>query len=243
MELQGDECSHLYHCSQQGRAHATHGAVLQHLWDMFLDAEYGYGWRVGRTLKNPGAPEHLRTWRADLFGFDPSCVCVLVEVSVTCLTGDSAMRSRGEDMRGRVKALLRDTHDLTYTRNARASTSPRSIGFCVIWDCISSSSSSSSIFQNEKYAQPPDRGGDSGAQCFVRTLCLSSDVALGARANAFLKQVIGFDKKEGAAWHAHFSSTAGVYLVYYLVLHFLAAVDFHGFYGDERRLCRQGPWS
>ena len=34
------------------------------------------------------------------------------------------------------------THDLTYTRNARASTSPRSIGFCVIWDCISSSSSS-----------------------------------------------------------------------------------------------------
>ena len=36
------------------------------------------------------------------------------------------------------------THDLTYTRNARASTSPRSIGFCVIWDCISSSSSSSS---------------------------------------------------------------------------------------------------
>ena len=33
------------------------------------------------------------------------------------------------------------THDLIYTRNARASTSPRSIGFCVIWDCISSSSS------------------------------------------------------------------------------------------------------
>ena len=34
------------------------------------------------------------------------------------------------------------TRDLTYTRNARASTSPRSTGFCVIWDCISSSSSS-----------------------------------------------------------------------------------------------------
>ena len=28
------------------------------------------------------------------------------------------------------------------TRNARAPTSPRSIGFCAIWDCISSSSSS-----------------------------------------------------------------------------------------------------
>ena len=34
------------------------------------------------------------------------------------------------------------THDLTYTRNARASTSPRSTGFCVIWDCVGSSSSS-----------------------------------------------------------------------------------------------------
>ena len=35
------------------------------------------------------------------------------------------------------------THDLTYTRNARASTSPRSIGFCGIWGCTRSSSSSS----------------------------------------------------------------------------------------------------
>ena len=46
------------------------------------------------------------------------------------------------------------THDLTYTRSARAahaqrtrsaraSASPRCAGFCVIWDCISSSSSSS----------------------------------------------------------------------------------------------------
>ena len=34
------------------------------------------------------------------------------------------------------------THNLTYTRNVRASTSPRKIGFCAIWGCISSSSSS-----------------------------------------------------------------------------------------------------
>ena len=34
------------------------------------------------------------------------------------------------------------THDLTYTRSARTSTSPRGTGICVIWDCISSSSSS-----------------------------------------------------------------------------------------------------
>ena len=54
------------------------------------------------------SPEHLRTWRAGLFGFDPSGVFVLVEVSVTCLMGDSAMRSRGEDMRDRVEALIRE---------------------------------------------------------------------------------------------------------------------------------------
>ena len=34
------------------------------------------------------------------------------------------------------------THDLTYTRSVRASTSPRSTGFCVIWDYITSNSSS-----------------------------------------------------------------------------------------------------
>ena len=28
------------------------------------------------------------------------------------------------------------THNLAYTRSARASTSPRSIGFCVIWDVL-----------------------------------------------------------------------------------------------------------
>ena len=31
-------------------------------------------------------------------------------------------------------------HDLTYTRSARASNSPYSTGFCVKWDCVSSSS-------------------------------------------------------------------------------------------------------
>ena len=42
---------------------------------MLLGAEFGYGWRVEYTLENAGAPEHLRTWRVDLFGFDPSGVC------------------------------------------------------------------------------------------------------------------------------------------------------------------------
>ena len=32
------------------------------------------------------------------------------------------------------------THDLTYTRSARAPTSPRIDGFCVIWDCTRTSS-------------------------------------------------------------------------------------------------------
>ena len=36
---------------------------------MLLGAEFGYGWRVERTLENPGAPDNLRSWRADLFGF------------------------------------------------------------------------------------------------------------------------------------------------------------------------------
>ena len=69
LKLQGDEYSHLYHCSQQGRAHAPHDAVLEQLRAMLLDAECGYGWRVERTLENPGAPVHLRTWRADRFAF------------------------------------------------------------------------------------------------------------------------------------------------------------------------------
>ena len=64
MGLQGKECSHLYHCSQQGRAYATHGAVLEKVMDMPLDAECGYGWHVERALEYPGAPKHLRTWRA-----------------------------------------------------------------------------------------------------------------------------------------------------------------------------------
>ena len=51
LELQGDECSHLNHCSQQGRANAAHDAVLEQLRGMLLDAEYGYGWRVERTLE------------------------------------------------------------------------------------------------------------------------------------------------------------------------------------------------
>ena len=50
MVLQGNECSHLNLCSQQGRAHATHDAVLKELRDMPLGAECGYGWRVERTL-------------------------------------------------------------------------------------------------------------------------------------------------------------------------------------------------
>ena len=42
------------------------------------------------------------------------------------------------------------------TRNARAPTSPRSIGFCAIWDCISSSSSS--ISKLSKISKDPMPG-------------------------------------------------------------------------------------
>ena len=65
--------------------------------------------------------------------------------------------------------------DLTYTRNARASTSPRSTGFCVIWNCISSSSSSSPLW----FALPSNtgtcRGDDYVDQClgYLRSLGLA----------------------------------------------------------------------
>ena len=160
MELQGKECSHLYHCSQQGRAYATHGALLEQVMDMLLDAEYGYGWHVERTLENPGAPKHLRTWRADLVGFDPSGVCVLVDVSHTCLTGNSAMNSRGMDMRGRVEALHRDV-EMRKIRNPRIEAATRA--------------------RNALFVP------------FV----LSSIGSLGGRANAHLKSMFGFVKKEG----------------------------------------------
>ena len=91
---------------------------------MLLDVEYGYGWRVGRTLENPGAPEQFRTWRADLLGLGPSGVCDLVDVPVICLNGDSAMRSRGEDIRGRVEALLRDA-EMRNIRNPRIEAATR----------------------------------------------------------------------------------------------------------------------
>ena len=48
-------------------------------------------------------------------------------------------------------------HPLTlrfYTRNARAPTSPRSIGFCVIWDCISSSSSFTQTKLHQTFRRP-----------------------------------------------------------------------------------------
>ena len=160
LKLQNDKCSHLYHCSQQGRAYGTHGAVLEQVQDMLLDARYGYGWRMEITVENPGAPPDLCKWRADLFGFGPSGECILVDVSVTCLTGDSAMRSRGMDMRGRVEALLRDV-EMRKIRNPRIEAATRA--------------------RNALFVP------------FV----LSSNGALGARANAFLKLVFDHVKKEG----------------------------------------------
>ena len=38
--------------------------------------------------------------------------------------------------------------------------------------------------------------------------------------------------------YAQLPSTSGVNSVYYLVFNFLAAADFHGIYGDERRFSR-----
>ena len=54
--------------------------------------------------------------------------------------------------------------------------------------------------------------------------------------------MFGFVNKEGRLG-MRFSYTAGVYLVYYLDLHFLAEADLYGCYGVERSLRRQGPSS
>ena len=86
-------------------------------------------------------------------------MCVLVDVSVTRLAGDSAMRVRGVDMRRRVEALLRDAK-MRKMRNPRIEAATRA--------------------RNALFVP------------FV----LSSNGAFGARANAFLKQVFGFVKKE-----------------------------------------------
>ena len=72
---------------------------------------------------------------------------------------------RARDPRPHTSALhtrtcpSRPTAFLINTRNARAPTSTRSIGFCVIWVCISSSSSSvqSSPVQSS-YNEPTERG-------------------------------------------------------------------------------------
>ena len=83
-----------------------------------------------------------------------------LDVSMTCLTGDSAMRSRGMEMRGRVEALLRDV-EMRKKRNPRIEAATRA--------------------RNASFVP------------FV----LSSNGALGASANAFLRLVFGFVKKEG----------------------------------------------
>ena len=118
-QLQGDpDGCHLFHCSKQGRAYATHDAVLEQLRDCLSDAGYGYGWVVERTLENPSAPAQSQSWRADLYGFDPNNQCILVDVNVKCLSSRSALGSRSTAMRGRVEALLQDA-EKTKERNER----------------------------------------------------------------------------------------------------------------------------
>ena len=58
------------------------------------------------------------------FGFYSSWVCVLVDDSVACCKGVSAIRSRGEDIRGRVEVLLRDV-EVRKIRNPRIEAASR----------------------------------------------------------------------------------------------------------------------
>ena len=175
LQLQGDpDGCHLFHCSKQGRAYATHDAVLEQLRDCLSDAGYGYGWVVEHTLENPSAPAQSQSWRADLYGFDPNNQCILVDVNVKCLSSRSALGSRSTAMRGRVEALLQDA-EKTKERNERIK---------------------AAVAERRATFVP-----------FV----LSTNGALGPRANAFLKQVFDFVKKRGRfgmrSSHPHRAST------------------------------------
>jgi hypothetical protein len=100
------------------------------------------GRRCLRIRRSSGSRQAFAVKSANLvpFGFQAVQVCATAHASarvpplrdvLACMYHLPALPSS-----------LRIEHGL---RNARAPTSPRSIGFCVIWDCISSSSSSSSI--------------------------------------------------------------------------------------------------
>ena len=114
------------------------------------------------------------------------------------------MRSRGEDLRGRVEALLRDV-------------------------------------KMKKMRNPRIEAANRARNTLLFPFVLSSNYALGARAVAFLKACSRVCQKGGGAWDAQFSSAAGVYLAYHLVLDFLVAADLHCSCGDESPLRRQGP--
>ena len=118
------ECSHLYHCNQQGRSIAVHAAVLDQLKQMLNAAEYGHGWSIEQTLENPEAPLHLRHWRADLVGYDPKGKCVLIDAHVKCLVGSTALQSRSEEALNRSAAVLRDA-ELTKERDPKIQASLR----------------------------------------------------------------------------------------------------------------------
>jgi hypothetical protein len=117
-----NQCSHLFYCNQQGRSIAVHGVVLEQLREMLLAAKYGYGWLIERTLENPNAPLAHQRWRADLVGYDPKGKCILIDVGITSMMGDSVLRSRSAEALGRTAAILRDK-ELTKERNPRVQAS------------------------------------------------------------------------------------------------------------------------
>jgi hypothetical protein len=100
--------AHLFHCPQQGRALATHGAVLEQLRDMLLAASYGHGWHIERNVENPDEVYELRRWRADLLGYGPTNEFILIDATITCLTNSSNLSGRGQDYLNRTNAVLKD---------------------------------------------------------------------------------------------------------------------------------------
>jgi hypothetical protein len=90
----------IYHCAQQGRAYATHAAVLEQLRDMLKAARCVCRWAVKRTIANPTAPGEMREWRAGLSGYGFHGNSVLVDATIRNFYAPSYLASRS------VKALF-----------------------------------------------------------------------------------------------------------------------------------------
>ena len=98
----------MYYCAQQGRAYATHAAVLEQLRDVLKAAKCGYRWVVERIVINPTALKELREWRPDLAGSGSHGRPMLIGATTNNLFAPLYLASWSEKALSRTEALLKD---------------------------------------------------------------------------------------------------------------------------------------